>query len=311
MLRNHGKAHEMDERTAKGPRDVFVIVGRNTALNVAMFDLLRALDLHPLEWEELKARTGKGSPYIGDIVKEAFDTCSAIVALITPDETAQLRPEFQRDADTESDRVCGNQARLNVYYEIGYAMAVNEKATVLVECGRLRPVSDLAGRHVIRFDGSAEKRQELATQLKSAGCPVNQNGTHWQSAGDFQSIMDQLPDPGIERSEGSHAELADAWDWISHQEDEVQALLQLFVHKNVYMMEFNHFTGCKLLVDTKLARVSVSQLDLIVARTVLHTRSRFELLPHVRAALWPHKDEFLLSLDANRMRFPHLWDREG
>ncbi len=65
------------------------------------------------------------------------------------------------------------------------AMGRNPERTVLVEIGVLRPFSDIAGLHILRFDGSTQRRQELAERLKTAGCEVNISGTDWHTAGDF------------------------------------------------------------------------------------------------------------------------------
>jgi Predicted nucleotide-binding protein containing TIR-like domain len=41
-------------------RKVFVVHGRNTAARDALFDLLRAIGFHPLEWDEMVHETGEG-----------------------------------------------------------------------------------------------------------------------------------------------------------------------------------------------------------------------------------------------------------
>ena len=65
------------------------------------------------------------------------------------------------------------------------AMGRDPERTVLVEIGVLRPFSDIAGRHVLRFDGSTPRRQELAERLKAAGCEVDTSGTDWHNVGEF------------------------------------------------------------------------------------------------------------------------------
>jgi hypothetical protein len=37
-----------------------------------MFDLLRRMDLHPLEWESVVQETGKASPYLGEVIETGF-----------------------------------------------------------------------------------------------------------------------------------------------------------------------------------------------------------------------------------------------
>jgi hypothetical protein len=55
----------------------------------------------------------------------------------------------------------------------------------MVEVGRVKPFSDTYGRHMVRMNDSFEKRQELATKLRNAGCEVDTGGTDWVKAGDF------------------------------------------------------------------------------------------------------------------------------
>ena len=69
------------------------------------------------------------------------------------------------------------------------AMGRDEDRTVLVEIGRIRPFSDIAGRHTVRLDNTSQQRQQLANRLEVAGCPVNLNGTDWHSTGDFDAAI--------------------------------------------------------------------------------------------------------------------------
>jgi hypothetical protein len=57
--------------------------------------------------------------------------------------------------------------------------------TILVEVGRLRKFSDIAGRHVVRLTDDFEKRNDLANRLENLGCKVDKQGTDWTEAGDF------------------------------------------------------------------------------------------------------------------------------
>lgn len=166
------------------PHKVFVVHGRNAAARDAMFAFLRAIGLHPIEWEQAIERTGVGSPYIGDVLDKAFTDAQAIVVLLTPDEITYLRPEYAEgtdDAETEP----AAQARPNVLFEAGMAMGHDAKRTVLVELGKVRPFTDVIGRHAVKMDNSAAKRKALAQRLKTAGCEVNLSGDDWLSAGDL------------------------------------------------------------------------------------------------------------------------------
>ncbi|MFD9643048.1 TIR domain-containing protein [Streptomyces sp. NPDC059082] len=58
---------------------MFVIHGRNARTGV--FEFLRALGLDPIEWPEAIQITGKGSPYIGEVLDTAFSNAQTVVVL--------------------------------------------------------------------------------------------------------------------------------------------------------------------------------------------------------------------------------------
>ena len=181
-----------EELSPEGLREVFVVHGRNLAARDALFEFLRAIDLHPLEWTEASTATGKPAPYIGEILDAAFSKARAVVVLFTPDDEARLKQEFRGDTDPPHETEPTGQARPNVLFEAGMAMGRHPDRTVLVELGNLRPFSDIAGLHVIRMDGSSQRRQELAQRLGTAGCPVKLDGTDWHTAGDFGTALAQF-----------------------------------------------------------------------------------------------------------------------
>lgn len=164
-------------------RNVFVVHGRDDQLRTSMFEFLRSIDLRPLEWSELTAAAG-GSPYIGDLLDLGFGNAQAFVIMFTPDEEVALSSHIP-----SHDRDAGYQARPNVIFEAGLAMGRHPDRTVIVEVGRLRPISDLTGRHTVRLDDTSEGRvalrQDLARRLESAGCPVSLAGSDWHEVGRF------------------------------------------------------------------------------------------------------------------------------
>ena len=172
---------------ATGPRAVFVVHGRNRTVRDSMFALLRAIGLHPLEWNEAVQATGKPSPYIGEVLDAAFKDAQAILVLFSPDDEGRLRDAYHGASEPPHEKNLTPQARANVIFEAGMAMGRDERRTVLVEVGDLRPFSDIGGRHVIRLDNTTARRQELAQRLEAAGCPVNLRGTDWHTVGDFNS----------------------------------------------------------------------------------------------------------------------------
>ena len=177
-------------RPGPGTREVFVVHGRNTPAQEALFEFLRAIDLHPLEWSEAVGLTGKASPYVGEVLDAAFSRAHAVVVLLSPDDEARLRQPFREPNDPAHEITLTGQARPNVLFEAGMAMSWSEERTVLVQIGDVRPFSDIGGRHVLRLSDTSESRQQLAQRLANAGCPVQQSGTMWHSAGNFAAALE-------------------------------------------------------------------------------------------------------------------------
>lgn len=164
-------------------RKVFVVHGRNDSARRGLFTFLRSIGLEPIEWSSAVSMTQKGSPYIGDVLRAAFDAAQAVVVLQTPDDVAHLHESLTFIGDPETEPQM--QPRPNVLFEAGMALAWDEGRTIIVELGQIKTFSDIHGRHVIRLDNSTSKRQQLAQRLKTAGCAVNLDGTDWQSEGDL------------------------------------------------------------------------------------------------------------------------------
>ena len=172
-------------------RNVFVVHGRNAKARDAMFTFLRSIGLHPVEWSEAVLATGKGTPYIGDVLDQAFAMSQVVVVLMTPDDAAVLQAPYRKPNDPPYEASLTSQARPNVLFEAGMAVARSADRTVIVEMGTLRSFSDIGGRHIIKLDNTVAKRQELAQRLRAAGCPVNLIGTDWHTAGNFDVILQE------------------------------------------------------------------------------------------------------------------------
>ena len=151
----------------------------------SLFDFLRALGLKPLEWEKVVLMTKKTNPYIGEILDNTMAKVQAVIVLFSPDDEARLRPEFLTRTDGPSERQLRGQPRPNVLFEAGLALGRHPDKTILVEVGKLRKFSDIAGRHVARLSNEYSKRNDLANRLENLGCKVDKQGTDWTKAGDF------------------------------------------------------------------------------------------------------------------------------
>ena len=135
------------------------------------------------------ARTGLPNPYTGDVVKTGLEMAAVAVVILTPDDLVKLRPDLLLDEDDVDERELRGQARPNVYYEAGFADAIGKERTLIVEIGNPKPFSDAAGRHVVRYDGSAGKRNALAERLRVAGLTLDTTGEDWLTVGDLDSAL--------------------------------------------------------------------------------------------------------------------------
>ncbi len=184
---------DQQSRPSADARAVFVSHGRNDAARDAVFEFLQSIDLHPIEWSEAVKATGNPAPYIGEILNAAFSQAHAVVVLLTPDDEARLIEQLRKPDDGSFESVLTGQARQNVLFEAGAAMASHPSRTVIVQLGNLRPFSNISGIHTIRLDSSPEQRQDFAQRLEAAGCPVKLDGRRWYKAGDFDAVIAALP----------------------------------------------------------------------------------------------------------------------
>jgi predicted nucleotide-binding protein len=204
----------MSQTVAMDKKAVFVIHGRNSAARLAMFEFLRSIELHPLEWARIVAATGHASPYIGDVLEKGFSMAQAAVALLTPDDVARLGKAFQGDNEPSHETMLTGQPRQNVLFEAGMAMGKFPERTVLVELGKLRPMSDTHGRHVVRLTNAVDRRQDLATRLQTAGCDVSLVGTDWHQSGDFERCISTADESENELA----GEFLEYWEGLSGDE---------------------------------------------------------------------------------------------
>jgi hypothetical protein len=55
----------------------------------------------------------------------------------------------------------------------------------MVRIGRIKPFSDVFGRHIPALGDDFDSRNDFANRLVKAGCVVNRTGTDWAKAGVF------------------------------------------------------------------------------------------------------------------------------
>jgi predicted nucleotide-binding protein len=164
---------------------VFVVHGRDEDLRKSMFDFLRALGLNPMELEHAVSTAKGANPYIGNILETAMAKVQAVVILFSPDELAQLKEKFCRRGEKNTEGKLKGQPRPNVLFEAGLALGAHSDKTLLVQVGKLRGFSDIAGKHLVRLTNEWAKRNEVANRLEKLGSRVNRKGSDWTRTGDF------------------------------------------------------------------------------------------------------------------------------
>jgi predicted nucleotide-binding protein len=173
-------------RSSVGKRTVFLVHGRDHDARDALIELLRAFDVRVVTWREAASRAGGGgTPYTGDIVRAGMEMADAVVVLLTPDDVGYARSIFHQDRDGADELRPTGQARLNVIFEAGMAMALGRERVVIVEVGATRGLSDTAGIHTIRLHDHVESRKDFAARLRDAGLTVDTDGEQWRTAGTF------------------------------------------------------------------------------------------------------------------------------
>jgi predicted nucleotide-binding protein len=172
-------------------RSVFIVSGRDTEISSNLVQVLRALGLQIVEWEHAVAKTGLPNPYVGDVVTAGLTMADVAVVILTPDDIVKLRADLLHEEDDIVERTLHGQSRPNVIYEAGFADALGRDRTVIVEIGSSKPFSDISGRHTLRYDGSASKRNVLVQRLTVAGLQPDTSGNDWLKVGDISSAIDQ------------------------------------------------------------------------------------------------------------------------
>jgi predicted nucleotide-binding protein len=175
-------------KPTKNADTVFVVHGRDARARDELTAFLRSLEIKVIEWSKAVALTKKPNPYIGEVIDAGFRSAQAIVVLLTPDDEAKLKDKFFKAGDHSSERKPTGQPRQNVLFEAGMAFGKYNTTTVLVRIGNLRPMSDVAGIHILHLSDSPTSRKQFVSKLKIAGVALDDEGDDWLTAGEFDSL---------------------------------------------------------------------------------------------------------------------------
>lgn len=173
----------------KATRDnsIFVVHGRNLQLRDDMYALLRALGLTPIEWAKAINDAKGANPNVGQVIDNALKKAQGILVLLSPDEDAKLKRRFASAKDVKNRlTILEGQPRPNVIFEAGIALGLHPDKTLLVQVGDIRDISDIAGKHMLHFDGSPASRNELVRRLTKLKFHIDTINDTWIAVGKFK-----------------------------------------------------------------------------------------------------------------------------
>ncbi|MCK1279500.1 nucleotide-binding protein [Bradyrhizobium sp. 61] len=175
----------------KATRDnsIFIVHGRDKKLTDDMYAFLMAVGLNPIEWEHAIDRArGGANPIVGDVINNAMKKAQGVMVLLSPDEEAKLKPGFVGARDKRNHlHTLEGQPRPNVIFEAGLALGAHSDKTILVQVGDIREISDIAGKHMVHFDGSPSSRKNLVRRLQTKlKFKVDTVGDVWLTVGNFK-----------------------------------------------------------------------------------------------------------------------------
>jgi predicted nucleotide-binding protein len=149
-----GRKRPRPASTKKSSNSVFVIHGRNKHLLAALHSFLRAVGVTPVEWPKAITLSKKPSPYLNEILEATFKHVQAVVVLLSGDDEVVLRKEFRKPSDSAEEKKVRNQPRQNVLFEAGMAVALLPERTLFIQVGKVKVLSDIAGRHLLHLNNT-------------------------------------------------------------------------------------------------------------------------------------------------------------
>jgi predicted nucleotide-binding protein len=176
---------------ATDKNSVFVVHGRDEKLRKSLYAFLRTVGLKPLEWEHAILQAKDVNPHVDAVLDVAMGKVQAVVILFSPDDDAMLNPKLWGKNEPAVEKRLSGQPRANVLFEAGMALARHPGKTLILQVGKVRGFSDIAGRHVVRLNDSKEKRNDVLNRLEKIGCKIDRQGTDWMSEGDFVATRER------------------------------------------------------------------------------------------------------------------------
>jgi predicted nucleotide-binding protein len=167
-------------------QNVYVINGRNTAIQNAMYDFLSTLGLQLITKEDAVEALKRGSPFADEVLEMTLKSARAIIVPFTEGEQVRLRSELRKSDDKNDEAKFLPQPGMDQIFEAGYALGRFPERTILIQIGQVQLFSDIDGRYIPNFTGKEADRRDLINRLKSIGCILQEDKNTWRNAGNFQ-----------------------------------------------------------------------------------------------------------------------------
>lgn len=186
---DHEKGRRTPSSVPPSTKRVFICHGRNLEAVAEIKKFLDYIGLDAVTYMDVCKKLG-GAPYAGKVLAEGLNATAAILVLFTPDECARLSPTLSNHDENPVD-LERRQARPNVMFEAGMALAMAEDRTILVTMGDVQLMSNVSGRHCVRLTNAEQRRLELFELLQNMGCSVKPVGrlSDVSVAGNFEACV--------------------------------------------------------------------------------------------------------------------------
>lgn len=182
--RSIAPSHEnsMTTPTATIPNSVFVVHGRDSAVQKDLFKFLRVIGLQPTIFDRARS---PGSEMNFDIVRTGMESAAAVLLLLTPEEASYLRDDLRFPG--EDGHVW--HPRPNVIFEAGWALGAHQGKTTIVEAGFTHSISDMHGFNTVRMSGGQHALNDLVHRLKLLGLQPDTTDSAWMVAEEYPNLL--------------------------------------------------------------------------------------------------------------------------
>ena len=181
-----GDMEEPAFMTTADPKKVFIIHGQNQNAADEMAKFVFSLGLEPLKFGEIRSRMGGGNTNIADVVVQGMSETAHVIALFTPDEFSELRPELARGK--KGEELHRWQGRPNVIFEAGIAYGRDPERVIFVKLGDVSLFTDANHVHYYKPTNDPKGHRKDLKRWLAHRCPVN-DSDQWMEVGDFESCV--------------------------------------------------------------------------------------------------------------------------